>query len=90
MGDQMAEGMVLVMSLWDDYSYNMLWLDSNYPTDVNASTPGVARGSCPTDSGEPAEVEADSADASVTYSNIRIGTIDSTYGAAKYGTIVVN
>ena len=26
-------GHVLVMSLWDDYSVNMLWLDSDYPPD---------------------------------------------------------
>jgi hypothetical protein len=27
MGAGLAEGMVLVMSLWDDHAANMLWLD---------------------------------------------------------------
>jgi cellulose 1,4-beta-cellobiosidase len=28
MGKALEEGMVLVMSLWDDHAANMLWLDS--------------------------------------------------------------
>ena len=40
---QMKDGMVLVMSLWDDHAVNMLWLDSDYPPDQDASTPGVNR-----------------------------------------------
>ena len=31
MGESLARGHVLVMSLWDDHDANMLWLDSNYP-----------------------------------------------------------
>ena len=31
MGESLARGHVLVMSLWDDHEANMLWLDSNYP-----------------------------------------------------------
>lgn len=27
MGQDLSNGMVLVMSLWDDYAVNMLWLD---------------------------------------------------------------
>lgn len=33
MGKSMDNGMVLVMSIWDDHAANMLWLDSTYPTD---------------------------------------------------------
>lgn len=33
MGKSMDNGMVLVMSIWDDHEANMLWLDSTYPTD---------------------------------------------------------
>ena len=33
MGESMKNGMVLVMSIWDDHEANMLWLDSTYPTD---------------------------------------------------------
>ncbi len=79
MGNSMKNGMVLVMSLWDDHDANMLWLDSNYPTDADPSDPGVARGPCPEDSGVPANVEAEQPNASVTYLDIRFGEIDSTY-----------
>jgi cellulose 1,4-beta-cellobiosidase len=72
-------GMVLVLSLWDDYAVNMLWLDSDFPTDGTA--PGDARGSCPITSGVPATVEADSPNASVVYSNIKVGAIGSTFSA---------
>nr|Q9P8P3.1 RecName: Full=Exoglucanase 1; AltName: Full=1,4-beta-cellobiohydrolase; AltName: Full=Cellobiohydrolase 7A; Short=Cel7A; AltName: Full=Exocellobiohydrolase I; Short=CBHI; AltName: Full=Exoglucanase I; Flags: Precursor [Trichoderma harzianum]AAF36391.1 cellobiohydrolase [Trichoderma harzianum] len=73
-------GMVLVMSLWDDYAVNMLWLDSTYPTNATASTPGAKRGSCSTSSGVPAQVEAQSPNSKVIYSNIRFGPIGSTGG----------
>ena len=53
----MASGMVLTLSLWDDHFARMLWLDSTYPPDANATTPGVLRGSCSTDSGQPAQVK---------------------------------
>ncbi|KAG6899583.1 Exoglucanase 1 [Termitomyces sp. T159_Od127] len=79
MGTAIKNGMVLVLSIWDDHTANMLWLDSNYPANVDPSTPGVARGTCPTDSGVPSEIEAEHPDASVTYSNIRVGDIGSTY-----------
>ncbi|QRW11592.1 beta-1,4-D-glucan cellobiohydrolase [Ceratobasidium sp. AG-Ba] len=75
------KGMVLVMSIWDDHAANMLWLDSNYPLDSDASQPGIARGSCATTSGEPQEVESQSPGATVKFSNIKFGDIDSTYSA---------
>ncbi|TGO47825.1 hypothetical protein BCON_0262g00120 [Botryotinia convoluta] len=81
MGKKMADGMVLVLSIWDDYNVNMLWLDSDYPTDKDASTPGVSRGSCATDSGVPATVEAASGSAYVTFSSIKYGPIGSTFKA---------
>lgn len=56
----------------------MLWLDSNYPLDKDASEPGVARGTCSADSGDPDTVESEHASASVTFSNIRFGPIGST------------
>jgi len=76
MSDALSGEMVLVMSIWDDYGVNMLWLDSVYP--VGSTEPGAARGSCPADSGKPADVERDFANAKVTYSNIRFGPIGST------------
>ncbi|KAG8749874.1 hypothetical protein FRC11_010951 [Ceratobasidium sp. 423] len=72
-------GVVLVMSIWDDHAAHMLWLDSNYPPDRDASKPGVARGTCATTSGDPKDVEAQSPNSSVTFSNIRFGDIGSTY-----------
>ena len=71
--------MVLVLSLWDDYYSNMLWLDSTYPT--TDTGPGAARGSCGTDSGVPASVEQQSPNAKVIYSNIKFGPIGSTYAS---------
>ncbi|KAF1993048.1 glycoside hydrolase family 7 protein [Amniculicola lignicola CBS 123094] len=79
MGASLAKGHVLVMSIWDDHAVNMLWLDSTYPTDKDPSVPGVARGSCPTDSGRPEIVEAESPGATVIYSNIKFGPIGSTF-----------
>jgi cellulose 1,4-beta-cellobiosidase len=71
--------MVLVLSIWDDHAVSMNWLDSNYPTDKDASTPGVARGRCDPAAGDPKTVEAAHPDAYVIYSNIKLGAINSTF-----------
>ncbi len=81
MGKAFANGVVLVMSIWDDYAASMLWLDSNYPTDKAATEPGVARGACATTSGLPTDVESSAASAQVVFSNIKIGPIGSTFTA---------
>ncbi|KAG6899388.1 Exoglucanase [Termitomyces sp. T159_Od127] len=78
-----ANGMVLVMSIWDDHAANMLWLDSAYPTDADPSQPGVSRGTCDPTSGVPSDVENQSASSYVTYSNIKFGDIGSTYSATS-------
>lgn len=78
MGQAFDKGMVLVLSLWDDHSANMLWLDSDYPPTNSTSLPGVARGPCATTSGVPADVESQSPDSSVTFSNLKFGDIGST------------
>ncbi|KAG8720155.1 Exoglucanase 1 [Ceratobasidium sp. 395] len=85
MDKSFSAGVVLVMSIWDDHAANMLWLDSNYPVEGNPSTPGIARGTCATTSGKPTDVETNSPNASVTYSNIRFGDIGSTFSGS--GTI---
>lgn len=82
MGKAFDQGVVLVMSLWDDYAVNMLWLDSDYPTTKAASTPGVARGTCSTSSGVPANVESQSPNAQVVFSNIKFGALNSTYASS--------
>lgn len=81
MTEGMNAGMVLVMSLWDDYYANMLWLDSDYPTDADASAAGIARGSCSTTSGVPSDVESSAASSYVIFSNIKTGPINSTFSA---------
>lgn len=79
MGASLKKGMVLVMSVWDDHTADMLWLDAPYPPTKDASAPGVSRGTCGASSGAPKDVESASASASVTYSNIKWGPINSTY-----------
>jgi cellulose 1,4-beta-cellobiosidase len=79
MSDALGRGVVLVMSLWDDKSVNMLWLDSTFP--VGSTGPGSARGSCSTSSGNYEEVERDYPNSFVKYANIRVGEIGSTYTA---------
>jgi len=82
----MAEGMVLVMSLWDDTAVGMVWLDSLDPTNGSASTPGVARGTCSTTSGDVTTDRADYPNAYVTYSNIKVGDIGSTFSGTSAST----
>ncbi|KAJ3175344.1 hypothetical protein HDU87_006295 [Geranomyces variabilis] len=80
MGQAMDRGMTLAMSLWDDHAAEMLWLDSTYP--VGKTGPGAARGSCPTTSGNPADVESQQPNASVKFSGIKWGEIGSTFAGA--------
>jgi cellulose 1,4-beta-cellobiosidase len=78
-GTSFEKGMVLVMSLWDDHEVFMLWLDSDYPTTSPVTQPGIARGPCPTSSGRPNDVESKYPNSNVIYSNIKYGTIGSTF-----------
>jgi len=87
MGASLARGMVLVMSLWDDHAAHMLWLDSNYPTTVPPSQPGIARGNCSTSSGVPSQVESQYPNSNVIFSNIRSGDIGSTTNGNIVGEI---
>ena len=82
MGEALKGGMTLVMSVWDDHYANMGWLDAvNYPT--NSTGLGSARGTCATDAGAPSDIESKNADASVTFSNIRFGPINSTFSSGS-------
>ncbi|KAF8316668.1 cellobiohydrolase I-II [Clavulina sp. PMI_390] len=76
LGNSLRQGMVLSLSIWEDASSGLLWLDSNYPATGSATTPGVARGACPTSSGSIPEQPTPS----VVFSNIKFGPIGSTYG----------
>ncbi len=53
----------------------MNWLDSHFPTDSPATSPGVARGRCDPAAGDPKTVEGTHPDASVVYSNIKVGAL---------------
>ncbi|KAJ0391405.1 hypothetical protein P43SY_011657 [Pythium insidiosum] len=81
MGDALRQGVVLTMSLWADHAAHGLWLDSSYPATSDPSLPGVARGSCPTTGGRPHELVQQFPDATVQFSNIRVGEIGSTTAA---------
>lgn len=83
MGKSLKNGMVLVMSLWDDSAARMLWLDSTYP--VDKTSPGGPRGECPTDSGYPDKVRRESPHSSVTFSDIKVGDHGSTFNAPSEG-----
>jgi cellulose 1,4-beta-cellobiosidase len=76
---QMDRGLVLALSIFDDKSANMLWLDSAYPIGKDRSLPGVERGPCPTSSGVPKDVERQSPDSVVVFGNLRFGFLNSTY-----------
>lgn len=83
MGRALGRGMVLVLSLWDDEATNMHWLDSVSPENNPEwphNKPGVKRGPCPASGGTPHELRSMHGSATVTYSNIKVGEIDSTYG----------
>ncbi|KXJ89812.1 endoglucanase-like protein [Microdochium bolleyi] len=72
MGEAMARGMVLAMSVWWDAGGNMQWLD------------GAAQGAGPCDAteGNPTNVVKVEPLPEVSFSNMRWGEIDSTYKKA--------
>ncbi|KAE8384835.1 putative 1,4-beta-D-glucan cellobiohydrolase A [Aspergillus alliaceus] len=80
MGEALSS-MVLTLSVWDDHYASMMWLDSSYPEEADATKAGVARGTCKAHVGDPEKVESQHGDATVTYSNIKFGPIGSTFDA---------
>merc|ERR1712151_345901 len=74
--ESLETGVVLVMSIWDDHYANMLWLDSTHP--VDSTDPGAYRGSCPTTSSVPKDVESKQGTAKVKFSDIKWGPLGST------------
>eukprot|EP00418_Pyrodinium_bahamense_P075797 CAMPEP_0179058146 /NCGR_PEP_ID=MMETSP0796-20121207/24700_1 /TAXON_ID=73915 /ORGANISM="Pyrodinium bahamense, Strain pbaha01" /LENGTH=465 /DNA_ID=CAMNT_0020754889 /DNA_START=90 /DNA_END=1485 /DNA_ORIENTATION=- len=79
MGRALGRGMVLVVSLWDDELTKMNWLDSAAPTDnlkrYPLSKPGVQRGPCSTDAGDPQRLRSMYGEAFVKYSSVMVGEI---------------
>uniref|UniRef100_A0A7S1QGV2 cellulase n=1 Tax=Alexandrium catenella TaxID=2925 RepID=A0A7S1QGV2_ALECA len=94
MGKALKRGMVLVLSLWDDMKTQMDWLDSVAPVDqpdrFPVTKPGVKRGPCKNGDGDPHKIRARIPNAHVTYANIRIGEIGSTYTAKAEETVKQN
>merc|ERR1719410_2077602 len=78
MGEALARGMTLVLSLWDDADSHMLWLDSTQPADASPGTPGAARGPCPVTGGNPRDIRQQHSSAWVEYFNVKYGELDST------------
>ncbi|KAJ7032516.1 cellulase [Mycena alexandri] len=74
MGESLARGAVLVISLWDSLGSGMFWLDGLEGS--NPSSPGALRGNCTT-----ANSVSDPS-ASVTFSNIKVGDLNSTFASA--------
>lgn len=81
MGESMDRGMVFVMSLWNDHTAKMAWLDGTYPP--NKEGPGVSRGTCDAPSGDPKFVETNFPDGQVQYSNLKFGDLHSTNPTTK-------
>merc|ERR1719410_2642517 len=78
MGDAIGRGMTLVLSLWDDGESNMHWLDSKDPVWANPQKPGVLRGPCAIDVGNPNFVRSHYSSAFVDYYNFKYGELGST------------
>ncbi|TFK27147.1 cellobiohydrolase I-II [Coprinopsis marcescibilis] len=79
MGRSLAKGHVLALSIWNDHTAHMLWLDSSYPVDADPNQPGIGRGTCPTTGGSPKDTEQNNADSQVVFSNIKVGDIGTTF-----------
>ncbi|KAJ3345591.1 hypothetical protein HDU83_003918 [Entophlyctis luteolus] len=83
----LSQGMVLSLSLWDDNTAGMNWLDSYYPED--ATVAGTVRGPCPWFNWTTQTTSLRStygSSASVTYSDIRFGTLCSTFDCSGIST----
>ncbi|KIO23989.1 carbohydrate-binding module family 1 protein [Tulasnella calospora MUT 4182] len=85
-GNSLKRGGVLVFGISDDKDRSLQWLDGVWPQDQIPTNPGVKRGSCDAASGNINETRASVPNASVTFSNVRIGVIGSTTSPSTLGT----
>jgi len=76
MGEALDRGMVLVVSLWDDISIYMNWLDSYNGCDP--SEPGCKRGPCDPEVGKPETLRNEHPGSSYSLMNLKVGDIDTT------------
>jgi len=78
MGESLDRGHVMAISLWDDVSVNMLWLDSAFPLDLPATDPGVQRGDCPGgEESTPTYLRQNHPDGWTSFQNAFVGPIGS-------------
>lgn len=73
MGEALHRGMVLVLSIWDDPTGHMKWLDGTTP--AGSKAPGAARGPCADSDGDPKVTREKYSSAYVAFSNIRYGEV---------------
>jgi len=78
LGSAFQRGMVLELSVDEDRVDHMLWLDSDFPPGADPRTPGVSRGLCGSETGDPLDLELHERGAQVIFSNIKFGPIGST------------
>ena len=76
MTESFARNHVLILSLWDDTSVGMRWLDSVYP--VGSKDPGAYRGPCASHNNDPTYLRQTYPTSSVTYSDVKITSLSST------------
>lgn len=74
MGEALERGMVLALSIWWDKSGGMQWLDSG------------SSGPCNATEGFPDVIQSKVKNPTVTFSQVKWGEIDSTYGASNATT----
>lgn len=75
MGDSFRRKMTLAISLWDDSSVSMLWLDSRYP--INGNNPGDLRGPCSGNGQDPGTLRSKYSSAKVVYSDFQVNKLAS-------------
>lgn len=75
-GGALGRGMVLVMSIWEDSGSFMQWLDGQTG---DIADPGNFRGPCSPTGGQPATIEAEFPNSAVTFSDIKVGELFSTF-----------
>jgi len=91
MGQALQRGMVLTMSIWDDSLSRMLWLDGvKNQIDKDEAFPGVSRGPCPFESGAAKDLHTEAKTASVTFTDVKVGEIGSTFKESPAKLYVVD
>lgn len=73
MSESFARNHILVLSLWDDTSVQMRWLDSVYP--VGSAAPEDYRGPCSSHNNDPSYLRSTYPNSKVIYSDVQIKSL---------------